>query len=77
VVFFSFNDKKLRLHPLAKRFLVSLALLLYCLALFGLFDFGYTAATTRDPTRYRIFNPKYHHGLAANFDGDDVWGNAV
>ncbi|MGA7805519.1 MAG: hypothetical protein WCB02_13000 [Bradyrhizobium sp.] len=49
---------------------------LYCLALFLMFDFAYSAYTTgqereRNP---RIYDPVYDHGLVPNFDGYDVWG---
>lgn len=63
------------MHRLGRRLLVGLALLIYCLILFVGFDFVYSAVTAKDPTRYRVFNKKYHHAMAANFDGYDVWGD--
>src|SRR4051812_17983950 len=67
--------REVRMHLLRRRILRAMALFLYCLALFIGFEFAYSAMTVTDPSRYRIFNPKYHHGLAPNFDGYDIWGN--
>src|SRR6516164_5742956 len=50
----------------------------YCLALFFVFDFLYstfTAGQEHERTA-RIYDPVYDHGLAPNFDGYDVWGEA-
>jgi hypothetical protein len=60
------------------RLLINSVMFLYCLALFLIFDFAYSAYTTgqereRSP---RIHDPVYDHGLAPNFDGYDVWGEA-
>ena len=48
----------------------------YCLALFLAFDFGWSSLTTGEESQrpVRIANPVYDHGLAAGFDGHDVWG---
>ena len=61
-----------------RRILVNSALFLYCLALFLIFDFVYSAYTTGQERERsaRIANPVYDHGLAANFDGYDIWGEA-
>jgi len=61
-----------------RRILVNSALFLYCLALFLTFDFVYSAYTMRQERERsaRIANPIYDHGLAPNFDGYDVWGEA-
>lgn len=59
-----------------RRILINSALVLYCLALFLVFDFLYSTVTMgqeRERTA-RIYNPVYDHGLAPNFDGYDVWG---
>ena len=48
----------------------------YCLALFLAFDFAWSSLTTGEESQrpVRIANPVYDHGLAAGFDGHDVWG---
>jgi hypothetical protein len=61
-----------------RRVLINSAMFLYCLALFLIFDFAYSALTTgqereRSP---RVYDPVYDHGLAPDFDGYDVWGEA-
>jgi hypothetical protein len=61
-----------------RRILLNSALFLYCLALFLIFDFVYSAYTVGQERERsaRIANPVYDHGLAANFDGYDIWGEA-
>jgi hypothetical protein len=61
-----------------KRLLINTTLVLYCLALFLVFDFLYSAFTMgQERARSgRIANPVYDHGFAANFDGYDIWGEA-
>jgi hypothetical protein len=61
-----------------KRLLFNTLMVLYCLALFLLFDFLYSALTMgQEKARpARIADPVYDHGLAANFDGYDIWGEA-
>jgi hypothetical protein len=61
-----------------RRILLNAAMFLYCLALFLIFDFTYSAYTTgqereRSP---RIYDAVYDHGFAPNFDGYDIWGEA-
>ncbi len=61
-----------------RRVLTNAAMVLYCLALFFVFDFLYstfTAGQEHERTA-RIYDPVYDHGLAPNFDGYDVWGEA-
>jgi hypothetical protein len=61
-----------------RRILLNTALFLYCLALFLLFDFLYSAFTTGQERERiaRVANPVYDHGLVPNFDGYDIWGEA-
>jgi hypothetical protein len=61
-----------------KRVLLNVLLFLYCVGLFLGFDFLYSAFTMGQERDHaaRIANPIYDHGLAANFDGYDVWGEA-
>ena len=61
-----------------RRLLINTTLALYCLALFLLFDFLYSAVTMgQERARSaRVADPVYDHGLAANFDGYDIWGEA-
>ena len=61
-----------------RRLLINTALFLYCLALFLLFDFLYSAFTTGQERERiaRVADAVYDHGLAANFDGYDIWGEA-
>ena len=61
-----------------RQLLVNSALVLYCLALFLIFDFVYSAYSTGQERERsaRVANPVYDHGLAANFEGYDVWGEA-
>jgi hypothetical protein len=61
-----------------RRVLMNFLMVLYCLALFFVFDFLYstfTAGQEHERTA-RIYDPVYDHGLAPNFDGYDVWGEA-
>jgi hypothetical protein len=61
-----------------RQLLVNSALVLYCLALFLIFDFVYSAYSTGQERgrSARVANAVYDHGLAANFEGYDVWGEA-
>jgi hypothetical protein len=61
-----------------RQLLVNSALVLYCLALFLIFDFVYSAYTMGQERERsaRVANPVYDHGLAPNFDGYDIWGEA-
>ena len=63
-------------HFALRRALVAVSLFLYCLVLFLGFDFAYSTPTRGEETQRnpRIANAVYDHGLAANFDGYDVWG---
>ena len=61
-----------------RRVLMNAAMVAYCLALFFVFDFFYstfTAGQEHERTA-RVYDPVYDHGLAPNFDGYDVWGEA-
>jgi hypothetical protein len=61
-----------------RRVLMNFLMVLYCLALFFIFDFLYstfTAGQEHERTA-RIYDPVYDHGFAPNFDGYDVWGEA-
>jgi hypothetical protein len=59
-----------------RRTLVYAATSAYCLALFLAFDFAWSSLTRGEEVQrpVRIANPVYDHGLAAGFDGHDVWG---
>jgi hypothetical protein len=59
-----------------RRILINTALVLYCLALFLVFDFLYSTFTMgqEQARTARIYDPVYDHGLAPDFDGYDVWG---
>jgi hypothetical protein len=59
-----------------RRTLVNLGLFGYCLGLFLLFDFAYSALTRGQEKQRpaRVAHPVYDHGFAADFDGYDVWG---
>jgi hypothetical protein len=61
-----------------RRVLMNAAMVLYCLALFFIFDFLYSSFTAgqEHERTARVYDPIYDHGLAANFDGYDVWGEA-
>jgi len=59
-----------------KRVLLNAAMVVYCLALFLIFDFAYSALTMGEERARaaRVYDPVYDHGLSPNFDGYDVWG---
>ncbi|MDO8400745.1 MAG: hypothetical protein Q7T45_23300 [Bradyrhizobium sp.] len=59
-----------------RRALVYAGTLAYCLALFLAFDFAWSSLTRGEETQRpaRVANPVYDHGLAAGFDGHDIWG---
>jgi hypothetical protein len=59
-----------------KRVLLNTAMVFYCLALFLIFDFAFSALTMGEERARaaRVYDPFYDHGLAADFDGYDVWG---
>ncbi len=61
-----------------RRMLLNAMMVLYCLALFLMFDFAYSTFTRgQEQARIaRIYDPVYDHGLAPKFDGYDVWGEA-
>jgi hypothetical protein len=59
-----------------RRIAANTAMFFYCLALFLVFDFAYSAITKggeRERTA-RIYDPVFDHGFAAKFDGYDIWG---
>jgi hypothetical protein len=59
-----------------RRTLVYAGTAAYCLVLFLAFDFAWSSLSRGEETQrpLRIANPVYDHGLAAGFDGHDVWG---
>jgi lysophospholipase L1-like esterase len=59
-----------------RRAVVHSGIFIYCLVLFLVFDFAYSSLVVgQEKSRAsRVANPVYDHGLAANFDGYDVWG---
>jgi hypothetical protein len=59
-----------------RRILINAALVLYCLALFLLFDFLYSTFTMGQERERiaRVADPVYDHGFVPNFDGYDIWG---
>jgi len=61
-----------------RRVLMNVLMVLYCLALFFIFDFLYSTLTAgqEHERTARIYDPVYDHGFAPNFDGYDVWGEA-
>jgi len=61
-----------------RRILMISAMILYCLALFLVFDFLWSSFTRgQEQERVaRIYDPVFDHGFAANFDGYDIWGEA-
>ena len=61
-----------------RRVLTNSVMVLYCVALFLIFDFAYSGFTRgQEQARVaRIYDPVYDHGFAANFDGYDIWGEA-
>jgi hypothetical protein len=59
----------------ARRMFKGAAVLSYCVALFFIFDFTYSAIQSGDPREFRVADPQYHHGLRPNFDGYEIWGS--
>ncbi len=61
-----------------RQILINSLLFLYCLALFLGFDFVYSIVTRGQERERmaRVADPVFDHGLAPNFDGYDVWGEA-
>src|ERR1700730_13211677 len=61
-----------------RQIVVNSALILYCLALFLIFDFVYSAYTMGQERERsaRVGNPVYDHGLLFCVDGYDIWGEA-
>jgi hypothetical protein len=61
-----------------RRVLMNTAMLVYCVALFLIFDFVWSSFTQgqEQARAARIYDPVYDHGFAAGFDGFDVWGEA-
>ncbi len=51
-------------------------MLVYCVAIFLALDFFYSSIFRGDEAtrRSRVPSDFYHHGLAANFDGYEIWG---
>jgi hypothetical protein len=68
--------KRLLAYFTWRRALVNTGLVVYCLALFLIFDFGYSTLTQGQERQHpaRTANPVYDHGLVADFDGFDFWG---
>src|ERR1700710_382532 len=63
-------------HFVLRKVLVSAGIIVYCLALFLLFDFAYSSLTRGEEKERpsRIANAISDHGFAANFDGHEIWG---
>ncbi|MBV8926773.1 MAG: hypothetical protein JOZ74_15505 [Bradyrhizobium sp.] len=61
-----------------KRVALNALMVLYCLALFLVFDFAYSSLThgQEQARAARIYDAVYDHGFAPKFDGYDVWGEA-
>jgi hypothetical protein len=59
-----------------RRAMVHGSVFIYCLVLFLVFDFAYSSLVVGEEKSRaaRVANQVYDHGLAANFDGYDVWG---
>ena len=60
----------------ARRTLINIALVAYCVILLLAFDFAYSSLTMGEEQARgaRVANSVYDHGFAPNFDGYDVWG---
>src|SRR5262249_10148449 len=58
-----------------RRILMNAAMVMYCLALFFVFDFLYSSFTAgqEHERTARVYDPVYDHGFAPDFDGYDVW----
>ncbi|MEZ5789072.1 MAG: hypothetical protein R3D62_21885 [Xanthobacteraceae bacterium] len=54
-------------------FIRSFALVLYCIVIFLALDFAYSSLFLKNE-KLRIRDKVFHHGLVANYDGYDVWG---
>jgi lysophospholipase L1-like esterase len=54
--------------------LVGLAIAGYVVALFLAFDVAYSTLIAGAERPFRIADQHYHHGLAARYDGYDLWG---
>lgn len=59
------------------RWLKPFALAAYCIGLLLLFDFVYSNTIHTDERLLRIPDPNFDHGLAAKFDGYDVWADRI
>src|SRR5215467_3170715 len=61
-----------------RRVLLNALMVVYCLALFLIFDFAYSTYTRGQEQQRvaRIYDPVYDHTLAPKFDGYDIWGEA-
>jgi hypothetical protein len=62
-------------NPRLRRFLVPLAIGLYSAAIFLALDHGYSRLRQDDGVWPRHWSAAYHHGLIANFEGWDNWGD--
>ena len=68
--------RRLRAYFTWRRALINTGIFLYGLVLFLGFDFAYSSFTRGEEKQRpaRIADPVYDHGFAANFDGQDLWG---
>jgi hypothetical protein len=57
-----------------RRVLLNALMVVYCVALFAVFDFVYSKLTRGQERPARTYDPVYDHGFATKFDGDDIWG---
>jgi hypothetical protein len=73
----SIPRSRLRKYFTWRQVLVNAGFLLYGLLIFFAFDFAYSTVTggVGDRQAARAANPFYDHGLKANFDGHDFWGD--
>jgi hypothetical protein len=58
-----------------RKFLLSMMLGLYCVAIFLALDLIYSKFFHENPQRARVFDQHYDHGFVPNFDGYDAWGS--
>jgi lysophospholipase L1-like esterase len=63
------------LSPPIARILVRLSIVLYCIVIFLVLDFCYSAFLRDEGHSARYPHPVYHHALLPNFDGYDNWGD--
>jgi hypothetical protein len=60
-----------------RRASLSLAIAVYCAAILLACDFAYSNLFHAPERPLRVVDPEFHHGLAANFDGYDIWNFTI